>query len=364
MKLDVQHPTVFLPREITQSLRDLGREAEDLKVLHPAQLEIIYRYHYFKMLVPRAFGGLGLTLPEVLMTEESLSWADGSTGWVVTLCSGAGWFVGFLDPDVRRELFADGRVCLAGSGALTGVAEVTSNGYVITGFWKYASGAMHATAFTVNCLLRQHGQQIHNADGTAASLSFILKREEVTVDQSWNAMGMVATGSHSFGVNKLHVSSSRSFSIQATRTTLPDPIYQYPFLQLAETTLAVNILGMTMRFLDLAEEILSRKTEGHEFKNSIASLVSERRHAFMELRRSFYTSVMKSWEILMQQNHISGELLGEVSEISHRCVTSARDLVNVIYPYCGLSAAAITHEINRVWRNIHTAGQHSLFVRP
>ena len=75
------------------------------------------------MYVPKAYGGLGLSLPEILRIEEGLSWADGSTAWVVTLCSGAAWFIGFLNIDLGKNISENDQGCFAGSGAVTGVAD-------------------------------------------------------------------------------------------------------------------------------------------------------------------------------------------------------------------------------------------------
>ncbi|MEJ0030208.1 MAG: hypothetical protein WDO15_07490 [Bacteroidota bacterium] len=95
---------------------------------------------------------------------------------------------------------------------------------------------------------------------------------------------------------------------------------RYPFLQLAETTLAVNLSGMALRFIELS----GIKT------NPLDSY-----------RKNFF------------------EHPG--SETSHALVKASRDIVNEIYPSLGLSAADKSTEINRVWRNFHTAAQHSLF---
>jgi hypothetical protein len=42
-------------------------------------------------------------------------------------------------------------------------------------------------------------------------------------------------------------------------------------------------------------------------------------------------------------------------------VTAARRAVGGIYPYCGLRAAQEDSDINRAWRDFHTASQHALF---
>ena len=42
-------------------------------------------------------------------------------------------------------------------------------------------------------------------------------------------------------------------------------------------------------------------------------------------------------------------------------VAAARRAVGGIYPYCGLRAAQEDSDINRAWRDFHTASQHALF---
>jgi indole-3-acetate monooxygenase len=356
----LHHPSEFLNKESIAQIRECAREAESARKLHDHQLEIIYRNKWLKMYVPKKYGGLNLSLPEILKIEECLSWVDGSTAWVVTLCSGAGWFVGFLNPQIADTIFKDDQVCIAGSGALTGVAEITETGYVLDGVWRYASGALHATAFTMNCLLTKGGHQIQNRDGSPKMASFIVMKDEVTLDATWNSMGMIATGSHSFKVNQLPVSKERCFHIDPNGVVLNEPIYRYPFLQLAETTLAVNISGMAIRFIDLCEVILSSEIENKLRDESLTQVVADARNSLNEFRQSLFTIVEESWKILVSGNEIAATMLKEISESSRRLSHNSRTRVNVLYPFCGLKAAAVDSEINRIWRNIHTAGQHTL----
>src|SRR6185437_5279658 len=106
--------------------------------------------------------------PEMVRLEEDISRVDGSTGWTVTLCSGAGWFAGFFPTgpvgqsvspasEELTRLFSDPRLCIAGSGAATGEAHLVSGSYRISGRWAYASGSPHATAFTANCVIWKDG---------------------------------------------------------------------------------------------------------------------------------------------------------------------------------------------------------------
>ena len=90
----VPHPSFFIDEHIIDTLRKYAGEAERAGSLNPQQLSIIYKEHWFNLFVPKEYGGLELSLPEALSIQEALAWADGSTGWTVTLCSGANWFIG------------------------------------------------------------------------------------------------------------------------------------------------------------------------------------------------------------------------------------------------------------------------------
>lgn len=345
----LDHPGIRLSAEITAELRQFAREAEASRDLHPRQLALLHQYGWLRMFIPRSFGGLGLTLPEVVRLEEALAWADGSTAWVATLCGGAGWFIGFVDPEIAHEFFRGNHVCVAGSGGVGGTAEIADDGYLISGSWPFASGALHATAFTANCVVHHRGQPARNPDGTEKILSFILRPAEVEIRKTWAASGMIATGSHSFSVSDVKVSSKRSFELIPSGARLNDPVYQYPFLQLAETTLAANISGMTIRFLELAGDATadnSRVVNDHVIKLN-------------DLRKSFFNNLEASWEQLTTTRVITEGVLAELSRLSYEIVKSCRSAVDMIDPV-NISDTEDS-ESDRVYRNIVTALSHALF---
>lgn len=358
----VLHPSAFLPTHILDTIREHAAEAEERQQLHEEQLKVIYAGGCFKMFVPTRHGGLGLTLPDVLRAEEALAWADGSTGWVVTLCSGAGWFVGFLDPDLAKQIFADEKVCLAGSGAPTGTAEIADGGFIINGEWKYASGSLQATMFTANCRITKDGLPLCDAQGKPQIKSFLFFRNEVSLQKNWNGMGMIATASHSFVIKDLAVPSNRSFVIDGKHAVLTDPVYRYPFLQLAEATLAVNLAGMAQRFLDLAQVIFAERiAKGQSPSKDITNVPELSQAALQASRNEFYAAVENSWLLCESGGEISDHLLERVSDTSYQLYLTSLSEVNKLYRYSGLKAADMREEINRVWRNLHTASQHSLF---
>jgi alkylation response protein AidB-like acyl-CoA dehydrogenase len=361
------HPSSFIDSSSVSVIRQYAAEAEQMRSLHPGQLAVIYNNRWFNLYVPEEYGGLGLSLPGGLQIEEALAWTDGSVGWTVTLCSGANWFIGFLQQDIAATLFRSEKVCLAGSGRSSGIAKVINEDeFEISGSWPYATGSAHATAFTVNCHIEKDGHILQREDDTPIVATFIFFRNEVQIHEDWKGMGMTATSSKSFEVSGLRVNKNRRFEIDESKTTLPGKIYQYPFLTFAESTLAVNMSGMAIHFMDLFEQdIKERKVSNH--------FTEDRRHALFlqceaarqkqqEARNHFYQTLQTSWGEWDVNKHFSTPALENVSQASRQLSATSREVVDELFPLCGLVASDPASAINRVWRNLHTACLHPLLL--
>ncbi|WP_343531576.1 acyl-CoA dehydrogenase family protein [Pedobacter sp.] len=349
-----------------EAILALAPQSEALGELHPDILEIAYEQEWFKLYVPQAYGGPGKKLPEILRIEEDLAYVDGSTAWTVTLCSGAAWFAGFLDPTLAAEIFTNRKVCFAGSGAVGGTAQKANGGYRINGHWKYASGALHATIFTANCLLQdEQGNDLFDEDENPIIKSFILKRDEVEILSGWSYFGLVATGSHAFDVHDIEVPANRSFKIN-TEIKVADEGFNYPFLQLAETTLAVNSLGMARRFVDLVGDSFFNRSGFKRYSPEQVTYFEQElakgKHTLSTIREHFYEAFDVSWHQLLNEGKIAEEVLKEVSRLSRELAHQSRIVVDALYPYAGLEAAKRETELNRVWRDLHTASQHALLT--
>ncbi|WP_158825495.1 acyl-CoA dehydrogenase [Mucilaginibacter lacusdianchii] len=364
--LAIPHPSVLLQPEWVTVIRKNAFAAEQAGLLQSAQLELIYEQQWFKLLIPAAYGGVEMPLPDLVRLEEALAWADGSLGWVVTLCAGAGWFGGFIAPEAAQSIFADPRVCLAGSGADSGTATITDDGYVLNGSWKYASGVRHATHFTASCQIIDNNKPVMDSSGKPMILSFVIDKDAASLVPAWKYIGMMGTGSHAFTLHDAGVSANRSFKINAEDTLIDGPLYRYPFLQLAEATLAANLSGMAIHFADLCEPIFHEKlkqkrlTDVH--REVLLNTLQGVRENIQAMRDNFYQALDASWQAMETSHHIEDVQLQAVSRASRLLAQIARESVDTLYPYCGLQAASPDTEINQVWRDLHTAGQHALLT--
>jgi len=329
-----------------QKLRELCAD----KVEFPQEvLDWIAQENLWNLWVPKDYGGLERSLIQGLKELRSLAQVDGSLGWTVTLCSGANFFVGNLQREVAQEIFSRprGTVCFGGSGGIHGTAEKQGDGYVITGSWRYATGAPYLSHFTLNAKLREAGRDLVHPDGTPLVRSFLLKREDVEVIKDWAAMGLKATATHSFGVHSRWVPAKYSF--QYNDIKLPQPIFKVDFQVFADLTLWANYIGMAGRYCEEAQRIC-----GPGGLERLSARITQADAKIMALAQQIEDHV-----------HTGTKAPGSFAQEIHREATgSVRDLsLEIIgaHPKLGIRASRLDHPLNRAFRDYFTATQHHIF---
>jgi alkylation response protein AidB-like acyl-CoA dehydrogenase len=335
--------------------------------LHPVQQALIHHRGWLRFLAPQAAGGAEVALPAMVRLEEQLASVDGSLAWVVTLCAGAGWFAGFLPPALAKEIVGTKRVCAAGSGAPTGYADIEGDGYRLSGKWDYASGAPMGTHFTLNAIIRERGHAVLDDAGVPRIRAFIVPASEVQVVPSWHSVGLRASASHSYRIDGRWVAAAHSFLIDAAHASAAGPLYRFPFYSLAFVTLAANLAGMAGHFLRLAQPSIARRRQpltglplleapgvAARLHGAVADLEAARTH--------FYGLLDSAWEQVAGGAALDSAETAALQQASLALVAVARQGVDEVYPYCGLYAASAQSDINRVWRDFHTATQHTLLL--
>jgi alkylation response protein AidB-like acyl-CoA dehydrogenase len=344
-------------------------EADCARWLHPVQQALLHKRGWLRMLAPASVGGAELALPDVVRLEEAVARVDGSTAWTLTLCAGAGWFAGFLQPEFARTILATRRVCLAGSGAPTGHADVEGEGYRVTGCWDYASGAPMATHFTFNAMLRRGGEVLLDEIGKPVIRAFVVPAALVERVKTWRSMGLRATASDSYRVTDRWVSLEHAFEIDPARAVAQGPLYRFPFLAFAYVTLAANVAGMAHHFVELAAECIAYRRNRFAGDDSklieapqVAAVLEAARARLHDARTRVYAALDDAWASASGAGRVSADQAAALEAGSIAWVAASRAAVDTLFPYCGLYAAREDSEINRVWRDFHTASQHALLM--
>lgn len=366
------HPSGRLQSTWVELLRQEADKATAKGQLTAKQLRLFYEQGWFKALVPQKYGGLQWSLSEVVRFEEAIGWAEGSAGWVFTLCSGAGWFGGYLDPGLAARIFKPKKACLAGSGAIGGRGKLDHKGQlIVSGRWKYATGAPHGTIFTANVYLEAE-QKIR---------SFLLLPEEIKIEKRWNPIGLIASASESFSCSKIIMPPERAFDIQPDNPQIHAPLYRLPFGPLAEATIAANLSGMCLHFMEEVKKLWSQKHRAAQTAksqqapesdpaNDIEALLEYYTAKWQRVRSLLWVAVEKlesfvnehMAEAQLSVNPVYVRKAAAVSAAAQRQAALCRKIVNGLYPYTGLNGANGDTAVGKVWRDFQTGSQHALFM--
>jgi indole-3-acetate monooxygenase len=359
------HPNQILSPELVSAIRSKAFEAEQQQTLPQSTLDIIYDQQWFQVLTPKALGGMELSLPEAVQLFEALTWADANVGWCVNLGAGANMFSGYLDANVARNIFNSARTCCAGSGAVSGRATITDGGYLLSGRWKYASGANHATHFTANAyILNEAGESI-TENGIPVFRSFIVPAEKIANLKNWNAIGLSATSSNDFEAFEVFVPFDHTFTLLKPSSFAQGPVYKFPFATMAVVNMTCTMTGIALHFLETYEELSQTKKPLHSgillSENRVAvEIVKRVSDNFHAARNSMYEQLLSVWNFYVQGETAGDDALQLLKQHCNQAASASRKLIDDLFPLCGMNAVFPKTELNKIWRDAAVASQHYL----
>ena len=215
---------------------------------------------FYRLLVPRRYGGLEVDLPTFYEVMISIARGCPSTGWQLCLSAGhALQLASYFEESAQDEIFgAVGGEFIAplSFGPQDVTVRRVDGGRIISGTWHFASGIPYST---------HHMGLIHEEGGTIAFVTPEFRR----LDNWGDLIGLKGSGSHSVVVEEAfvpdrHVIPFGFFQDVAGGTVgsrLHDnPMYAGQFMAFAMGELNSVQVGTAQAMLDEAENILTTRS--------------------------------------------------------------------------------------------------------
>jgi len=333
------------------NIQELRKLCSDEAEFSPEILDWIAKENLWNLWIPKTYGGLELYFSEGLKKLKSLAKIDGSLGWTITLCSGANYFIGNLQPEVAREIFLKPEIPVrfGGSGGVFGTADKHGDSYRISGTWRYATGAPYLTHFTLNAKILENGEEIKNKDGLPEIRSFVVHKKDVQVIEDWNTMGLKASATHSFVLRDVLV--HKNYSFLYNHCNLYHPIFKIHFSLFADLTLWVNYIGMAEHFLEEAQSILTK-----EQLNGLTAIILIANQETDECSNKIEDTIENGLDF-------TETFLKEIHDIAVTSVHNISTKIISIYPFLGVRASRENEPLNQIFRDYFTATQHHNFTK-
>jgi len=343
---------------IREKVRAQAAEIEKMGTLPDELLQFAYEEKLFKCFVPKELGGKMLELPEAVRVFQEASAMDGSFGWLVAIGSGGNAFVPNFKEETCRELFSPKEAVIAGSAHSTAIAVKEENGYRVTGKWRYCSCAPYASMFTANSKL----------EGSLDIVTCIFTPDQVEIVKDWDAFGLKGTGSHTIRVENAFVSIERTFDVMKQANEFGNIVHTFPFVQFGQSSFAAVSLGIGQGFFEEARRILESSKEqwsrgGNTKYEAITAILEQELLNYRQIEEVFHSTVADLWQTHKEGNELAEVDLNNFSTVCKEAADITIGCTNRLFRHFGMEAVMESSSLNRIWRNLHVASQHT-FLTP
>ncbi len=250
------------------ALRERAEETEELGRMPDATIEDLKREGIINVFQPEMYGGYQQNMRTFTEVVTEISRGNGSAGWFVSLTNIRGYMASYaFGKQALDEIFAKEDAILAGNFKPIKIdVERSDGGYLIKeAQWPFVSGSLHADWL-------YFGVPIQGEDEEEEMAIIIVPREEATILDDWNVMGLKGTASNSARLENVFVPDHRvSLDRLAnkghyTAEELKDiPVYKTPFVPALTLSIVAPALGMAQAAMDIHMERVSRAGIGNTF---------------------------------------------------------------------------------------------------
>jgi indole-3-acetate monooxygenase len=253
-----ESPTTARIRDLSESL---AKRAPEIRSGHVAEdiIGALRDAGCLRMVVPAAYGGDDLTLPEAVAAVEALTRADGTLGWLIGQVTLAHLVIGYFPAETAAEVYADGPdVWVAGAAAAKGRAVPTPTGWKVSGRWPLVSGIRHAEWVHLQCLVARERELHGLSDEIPEMRTVLLRGEQIRVLETYRGLGLTGTGSHDAHVSGLECPDRHACDLMAERVT-PSVAARIPVRTQAGLVVGAFMTGTALAALDAIAALAPNK---------------------------------------------------------------------------------------------------------
>src|SRR5262245_55483410 len=207
-------------RQVVPVLRERAARSEEARILLRENEQLLHETGLFRYHQPRTFGGMELPFVAVVDIAAEIARGCPSTAWNVGNLGIHHWLLAFYEPETQHEVWdANPDALIASSIALAaGRARRADGGFVVNGRWPFSSGVD-------NSEWNMLAVTVLGDDGRTPvdwRLCLVPKGDYEIID-TWQAMGMVGTGSKDIAVTERFVPERRALPLTRCRGGLEHP---------------------------------------------------------------------------------------------------------------------------------------------
>ena len=350
-------------------LREYREEIEREQRLSPEVVERLHAAGFYRMVIPRALGGLQVDPLTYTRAVELLAEGAGSVGWNIAN-NGIGQLVTLGLPDEGvHEIYADGATVIAGTAVQGGGQAVpVEGGYRVNGHWTFGSGCRESTWMLASFQILDDGQPRRRPDGGSLYWRGVFPRDEAQViDGSWDVAGLRGTGSFDWTVKDVFLPERRTMPhvgvpVDNQWSRWPGITYALPSQAWIGPHHSSVITGIARAGIEalikLAGEKTPRGRSGMLCENPQVQEAIGRADAILNAGRNYRSAMIAElWRTIAAGDETMLEQRARCRLASTYAADSAREAMDLMYRWGGSTSFKRQSRLAECWRDLHVVGQ-------
>jgi alkylation response protein AidB-like acyl-CoA dehydrogenase len=354
-------------RDIAALARERAQQTEAERRVGDDMIARIRQADLFRIMQPQAYGGFEYGFDVMVQVQTTIASGCGSTGWVYGLLASQQWLIACFAKQAQEEIWHDRTALSTGTYAPVAQAVAVDGGYRVSGAGSFCSGCD-------NVQWQFLGGMIPQGSGPPLPGFFVLRTEDIVIDDNWHTMGFAGTGSKTIVAKDAFVPSHRVMPFaELLNATAPgmgasaSPLYKQSFLSVLPIAIAAPVIGMAEGtlavFLDMAK---GRTTRGAVAggNRKMAELTT------IQMRVAEATACIDAAKLLMLRDLREAFAMAERGEavsldvrLRNRrdqafCVKLSLQAIDALSLAGGGQTLYLDHPLQRFWRDAHAAASH------
>jgi len=332
-----------------------------------ANIEKIREAGLLKITTPRSQGGLETDMRTMLDVSRELARGCGSTAWVTTLLNVCAWFVSMGGSELQNDIWGDNPDArIAGVFAPSATSRWTEGGLIVSGKWAWASGCLHADWALV-------GVPIIDSNNVEVDQGFALvPMTEMAIEDTWFVVGMKGTGSNTMIAQDIFIPNRRIVSVpsliegSAASQASGGTLERSSFIPVAALALMGPQLGLCAQAFDyvrskatqrgISYSFYDRQADSPSFQLGLADAASK-----MDAAHLFSYRAADVVDRAAREGRNLDYLERARIRMDVGCaITFAREAVDQLISIHGAGTFAAVSPLQRIWRDLETAGRHAV----
>lgn len=312
------------------------------------------------MALPVSLGGFAS--PPVATTEvlERIASSDAASAWIVLIASTTSLNAAFLPRSGAAEVFSNGPHSL-NSGVLAprGSGSPVPGGHRVSGRWPFCSGCLHADWIGVG---------FHVEEVEEIRMGFV-PAGAVEIIDSWNVLGLSATGSHDIRLDEVFIPESHSWSVTNPTCWSDEPLFSFPIYGMLAMGVAAVMSGVAHGAISDVLALATAKTPtGSRRTLAQRPMVQDavaRSTAQLEAGRAYMRfEGERAWERAGLDGAMDPMTRTRLRMAATHMADAATAVVERMFRVAGGTAIYRTSRLEQRMRDVNTAAQHMMVAQP